>query len=48
MTSMHFYSWKSGLKTGQYYLRARPARDAIKFTVNIEELLKASDSGNSD
>lgn len=48
MTSMHFYSWKNGLKTGQYYLRARPARDAIKFTVNIEELLKASDSGNNE
>lgn len=48
MTSMHFYSWENGLKTGQYYLRSRPARDAIKFTVNIEELLKASDSGNSE
>lgn len=48
MTSMHFYSWKKGLKTGQYYLRSRPARDAIKFTVNIEELLQASDSGNNE
>jgi ribonucleotide reductase alpha subunit len=46
MTSMHFYGWKKGLKTGQYYLRSRPARDAIKFTVNVEELLKASDSNN--
>ena len=36
MTSMHFHAWKKGLKTGQYYLRTRPSRDAIKFTVNIE------------
>jgi ribonucleoside-diphosphate reductase subunit M1 len=43
MTSMHFYGWKNGLKTGMYYLRSRPARDAIKFTVNMEALLKASD-----
>mmetsp|Transcript_38374 Transcript_38374/g.36735 ORF Transcript_38374/g.36735 Transcript_38374/m.36735 type:complete len:182 (-) Transcript_38374:256-801(-) len=48
MTSMHFLTWKSGMKTGQYYLRSRPARDAIKFTVNVEELLKASDSGNNE
>ena len=45
---MHFYGWKNGLKTGQYYLRSRPSRDAIKFTVNIEALLKATDSGNSE
>jgi ribonucleotide reductase alpha subunit len=48
MTSMHFYAWKNGLKTGQYYLRTRPSRDAIKFTVNIEQLLSATDSGNND
>lgn len=48
MTSMHFYGWKNGLKTGQYYLRGRPSRDAIKFTVNIEALLKATDSGNNE
>lgn len=33
LTSMHFYSWKKGLKTGMYYLRTRPAVDPIKFTV---------------
>ena len=33
MTSLHFHAWKSGLKTGQYYLRTRPAADPIKFTV---------------
>jgi hypothetical protein len=48
MTSMHFYTWKHGLKTGQYYLRSRPARDAIKFTVNIEELLMAADSNDNE
>ncbi len=47
MSSMHFYSWKAGLKTGQYYLRSRPGRDAIKFTVNVEQLLKASDTKNN-
>ena len=40
---MHFYAWKQGLKTGMYYLRSRAAVDAIKFTLNVEELLKASD-----
>ncbi|WP_250630670.1 ribonucleoside-diphosphate reductase subunit alpha [Rhodoflexus caldus] len=34
LTSMHFYAWKKGLKTGMYYLRTRPAADAIKFTVD--------------
>ena len=48
MTSMHFYAWKKGLKTGQYYLRTRPSRDAIKFTVNIEQLLHATDAGDND
>lgn len=33
LTSMHFYSWKKGLKTGMYYLRTKAATDAIKFTV---------------
>ncbi|PVU98956.1 hypothetical protein BB559_001126 [Furculomyces boomerangus] len=34
MTSMHFYGWKKGLKTGMYYLRTKPAADAIKFTID--------------
>jgi len=38
LTSMHFYGWKRGLKTGMYYLRSRPKVDAIKFTVNQAEL----------
>ena len=33
LTSMHFHAWKSGLKTGMYYLRTKAAADAIKFTV---------------
>jgi ribonucleoside-diphosphate reductase alpha chain len=34
LTSMHFYGWSLGLKTGSYYIRSEPARDAIKFTIN--------------
>ena len=33
LTSMHFYAWKKGLKTGMYYLRTKAAADAIQFTV---------------
>jgi ribonucleoside-diphosphate reductase alpha chain len=34
LTSMHFYAWEKGLKTGMYYLRTKAAADAIKFTVD--------------
>jgi ribonucleoside-diphosphate reductase alpha chain len=34
LTSMHFYAWKKGLKTGMYYLRTQAAVDAIKFTLD--------------
>lgn len=34
LSSMHFYTWKKGLKTGMYYLRTKAAADAIKFTVD--------------
>ena len=34
LTSMHFYAWQKGLKTGIYYLRTKAAADAIKFTVD--------------
>jgi ribonucleoside-diphosphate reductase alpha chain len=40
VTSMHFYSWKAGLKTGMYYLRTRPAVNAIQFTVDKEKIEK--------
>jgi len=38
LTSMHFYAWKKGLKTGMYYLRTKAATDAIKFTVDKTQL----------
>jgi len=38
LTSMHFYAWKKGLKTGMYYLRSRPKADAIQFTVDQAQL----------
>ena len=37
LTSMHFYAWKSGLKTGMYYLRTKSAVDAIKFTLEKKQ-----------
>lgn len=44
LTSMHFYGWKKGLKTGSYYIRQQAARQAQKFTVDvsIEKNLKAT------
>ena len=38
LTSMHFYAWEKGLKTGMYYLRTKAATDAIKFTVDKSQL----------
>ncbi len=40
LTSMHFYAWRKGLKTGMYYLRTKSAADAIKFTVDKSQLAK--------
>lgn len=37
LTSMHFYGWKKGLKTGMYYLRTKAAVDAIKFTLEAPQ-----------
>eukprot|EP00959_Pyramimonas_sp_CCMP1952_P098879 2067304-Pyramimonas_sp.AAC.2 len=42
LTSLHFYAWKKGLKTGMYYLRTRAAADAIKFTVDQNALKDAT------
>jgi ribonucleoside-diphosphate reductase alpha chain len=36
LTSMHFYAWEKGLKTGMYYLRTKAAADAIKFTIEAQ------------
>jgi len=43
LTSMHFYAWRKGLKTGMYYLRTRPKADAIQFTVDQTSLKQKSD-----
>ena len=45
LTSMHFYAWRKGLKTGMYYLRSRPKADAIQFTVDQASLKVAEDKG---
>lgn len=37
LTSMHFYAWQKGLKTGMYYLRTKPAVNAIQYTVEKSE-----------
>merc|ERR1719261_355162 len=42
LSSMHFYGWGLGLKTGMYYLRTKAAVDAIKFTVDVKEVRRAS------
>ncbi|CAL9055549.1 unnamed protein product [Musa banksii] len=42
LTSLHFYAWSKGLKTGMYYLRSRAAADAIKFTVDTSLLQKTT------
>ena len=48
LTSMHFYGWKKGLKTGMYYLRTKPAADAIKFTVDQTALADKENKENVD
>jgi ribonucleoside-diphosphate reductase alpha chain len=47
LTSMHFYAWQKGLKTGTYYLRTKAATDAIKFTVDRKILEQSVAEGNS-
>ena len=44
LTSMHFYAWKSGLKTGIYYLRTKAAADPIKFTVDQQYINMSKES----
>ncbi|EIW68156.1 hypothetical protein TREMEDRAFT_39705 [Tremella mesenterica DSM 1558] len=41
LTSMHFYGWKRGLKTGLYYLRTKPSAQAIQFTIDASTLKQA-------
>ncbi len=45
LTSMHFYAWKKGLKTGMYYLRSTAAADAIKFTLDKANLQETASVG---
>merc|ERR1712242_266097 len=42
LSSMHFHGWQLGLKTGMYYLRTKAAADAIKFTVEVDKVKRAS------
>lgn len=47
LTSMHFYGWNMGLKTGMYYLRTKPAVNAVQFTVDKTKLQVKNTSMNS-
>ena len=48
LSSMHFYAWQSGLKTGMYYLRSKAAVDPIKFTLDAEhQRIKAGDGSGA-
>jgi len=42
LSSMHFYGWSLGLKTGMYYLRTKAAVDAVKVTVEVDKMKRAS------
>ncbi|MGY8916352.1 MAG: hypothetical protein ACKVJF_14875, partial [Flavobacteriales bacterium] len=44
MTSMHFYSWNKGLKTGIYYLRRRPRHHAQQFTIEPNAVPKEQEA----
>merc|ERR1712222_60674 len=48
LSSMHFHGWQLGLKTGMYHLRTKAAADAIKFTVEVDKVRKASIAGQEE
>ncbi|XP_041985241.1 ribonucleoside-diphosphate reductase large subunit [Aricia agestis] len=48
LTSIHFYAWKIGLKTGMYYLRTKPAANAIQFTVDKSKLQVTNGKAEKD
>jgi len=48
LSSMHFYSWQKGLKTGMYYLRSKAATDPIKFTLGQKHQQKFVNKVTSD
>ena len=41
LSSMHFYGWKQGLKTGMYYLRTRPSSKAIQFSIDPDQVCES-------
>ena len=47
LSSMHLYSWKRGSKNGIYYLRSKPATDAVKFSI-IEEVSQKTELKSED
>jgi len=47
LSSMHFYGWQLGLKTGMYYLRTKAAADAIKFTVDVDKMKASVTAGKA-
>jgi ribonucleotide reductase alpha subunit len=47
LTSMHFYGWRKGLKTGSYYIHSKPSRSAVKFTISNSLLDNNSSSNNN-
>lgn len=47
LTSIHFHAWKMGLKTGMYYLRTKPAANAIQFTVDKQRLTQNLQNGDT-
>ncbi len=48
LTSLHFHGWRRGLKTGMYYLRTKPAAQAIQFTVEKDLPARTNSSDSSD
>ncbi|MGB3078502.1 MAG: ribonucleoside-diphosphate reductase subunit alpha, partial [Saprospiraceae bacterium] len=51
LSSMHFYAWQKGLKTGMYYLRSKAAVDPIKFTLGAkhqQKYVRLSEQDNFD
>ncbi|MFM7153575.1 MAG: ribonucleoside-diphosphate reductase subunit alpha, partial [Bacteroidota bacterium] len=48
LSSMHFYAWQKGLKTGMYYLRSKAATDPIKFTLSGKHQQKFVNASTAD
>jgi ribonucleoside-diphosphate reductase alpha chain len=49
LTTLHFYGWKKGLKTGSYYIRSKPALNAQNFGIDIDKEMKMNlEIKNSD